>query len=442
LLPKQAHRLSIEWLAPKTLSRNRRNARKHSKRGIGQLALSISTFGFIVPVLIDSEGNVLAGHGRLAAAEKLGYTQIPAIRTDHLTPAQAKAFALADNRLTEVSTWDDKLLAEALKELTELELDFSIEATGFATGEIDFRIESINTACAEAEVDAIPSLTTAPPVTKHGDQWRLGKHIVRCDNALNASAYEGLLGDEEASVVFTDPPYNVKIDGHATGLGKVRHREFVMASGEMTSGQFESFLKDVCSNLMRHSLPGSLHYICMDWRHAPELLAAGKESYAELKNICIWVKSNAGMGSLYRSQHEFVFVFKNGAGKHRNNIELGRHGRNRTNVWHYPSASDFGRGGDDGLLAGSHPTPKPVRMIADAILDCTARGDIVLDPFLGAGSTLMAAERVGRVCRGMEIDPVYVDLTIRRWQNFTGDCAVHAETGKLFGDPHDGDQLG
>jgi DNA modification methylase len=437
----QGHHLSIEWLAPDALKRNSRNARKHSRQQVGQLALSIGSFGFNVPVLVDSNGNVLAGHGRIAAAEKLRLHEIPVIRVEHLTPAQAKAFMLADNRLTEIASWDDQLLAEALKELSALELDFSIEATGFTIGEIDLRIGG-DTGDADDNADAIPLPTDVPPISKFGDQWRLRDHILRCDNALEASAYEGLLQGTQAAMVFTDPPYNVKIDGHASGLGKVRHREFAMASGEMSPDQFLSFLKNTCALLVHHSAPASVHFICMDWRHAEELLAAGKENYSELKNICVWTKSNAGMGSFYRSQHEFVFVFKNGAGKHRNNIELGRHGRNRTNVWAYLSSGHFGRAGDDVNLVGSHPTPKPVRMVADAILDCSARGDIILDPFLGSGSTLLAAERVGRICRGLELDPGYVDLTIRRWQNYTGDCAIHAETGKRFSELDEGRQHG
>jgi ParB-like nuclease domain/DNA methylase len=346
-------RISIEWLAMSALKRNPRNPRKHSNQQIRQLAASISTFGFNVPILVDSDGQVLAGHGRLAAADKLGHKEIPVVRIEHLSPAQAKAFTLADNRLTELSSWDDQLLAEALNELTELELDFSIEATGFAVADIDLRIEGLAAADDDPGADTLPPLAAPSPITSVGDQWRLGKHVIRCDNALEPSAYDHLLQGTPASLVFTDPPYNVKIDGHASGLGKTQHREFAMASGEMTPDQFVAFLKTACTNLVRHSAEGSIHFICMDWRHAADLLAAGTDNYAELKNVCVWVKSNAGMGSFYRSQHEFVFVFKNGTGKHRNNIELGRHGRNRTNVWQYPSANTPRRAGDDNDLAGS-----------------------------------------------------------------------------------------
>jgi DNA methylase len=235
-------------------------------------------------------------------------------------------------------------------------------------------------------------------------------------------------------MAFCDPPYNVKIDGHASGLGRTHHREFVMASGEMSEAEFASFLTLACAQLARNSLDGSIHFICMDWGHAGELITAGRTAYSELKNVCVWVKHNAGMGSFYRSQHELVFVFKAGRGPHRNNVQLGQFGRHRTNVWSYPGANSFGRATDEGHLLALHPTVKPVRLVADAILDCSVRRDIVLDPFLGSGTTLIAAERVGRACYGMEIDPPYVDTAVRRWQAYAGGEAIHAVTGLRFND--------
>jgi hypothetical protein len=232
--------------------------------------------------------------------------------------------------------------------------------------------------------------------------------------------------------VFTDPPYNVPIDGHASGLGSIRHRDFVMAAGEMGEKEFTTFLTEACSLLASNSVEGSIHFLCMDWRHLRQLLAAGGEVYSELKNICVWVKHNAGMGSFYRSQHELVCVFKHGRGAHRNNVQLGQYGRHRTNVWSYPGVNSFGRGTEEGNLLALHPTVKPVAMVADAILDCSARGDIVLVPFMGSGTTVMAAERVGRRCYGMELNPLYVDTTIRRWQAFTGATARQSETGRAF----------
>ena len=239
---------------------------------------------------------------------------------------------------------------------------------------------------------------------------------------------------KRAQMVFTDFPYNVQIPGHASGKGRTQHRDFAMASGEMDVFEFTSFLMRSCALMAKYTADGSIHFLCMDWRHVGELLEAGRLAYTELKNICVWVKDNGGMGSLYRSKHEFVFVFKSGTAAHRNNVQLGRYGRNRTNVWLYPCANTFSRQSDEGYLAALHPTVKPVAMVADAMLDCSARGDLVLDPFLGSGTTLIAAERVGRSCYGMEIDPLYADTIVRRWQAFTGDHAVHAVTGKRFDD--------
>ena len=240
------------------------------------------------------------------------------------------------------------------------------------------------------------------------------------------------MATEKAAAVFTDPPYNVPIDGHVSGLGQIHHREFEMAAGEMDPAAFTSFLETALDLMVRFGHPGSLVYACMDWRHMAELLAAARANVLEMLNLCIWTKPNAGMGSFYRSQHELVFVFKAGQGVHRNNVQLGRYGRNRTNVWAYAGGLGFGRAGEEGHLAALHPTVKPIAMVADAILDSSRRGDIVLDPFLGSGTTLMAAERTGRRCCGLELDPLYADVILRRWQTYTGASARHAETGATF----------
>jgi DNA modification methylase len=408
------------------------NPRKHSERQIKQIAVSIQSFGFNVPVLVKHDNEVVAGEGRVKAAKQLGLQEIPVIRLEHLTEAQARAFMVADNRLSEVSEWDDQLLGQLLKELSELELDFSLEATGFSAPEIDLRIEGVSSDDEPDPADKIIDVNEGPPISKVGDLWHLDAHSIMCANALEAESYNKLMQGDRAAMVFCDPPYNQKIYGHVSGKGRIHHREFVMASGEMTREQFTAFLAE-CSRLMvAYSIDGAIEFICMDWQHIEDLLAATRLAKLELKNICVWVKNNAGMGSLYRSRHEFILVFKNGTAPHRNNIELGRHGRNRTNVWEYSGANGFGRQSDEGNLSALHPTVKPVRMIADAMLDCSARGDIVLDPFLGSGSTLIAAERVGRTCRGIELDPLYVDVAIRRWQAYTGDSAVQAGTGKCF----------
>jgi len=431
-----APRISIVYRAIDQLKPNPANPRLHSKKQIRQIANSIETFGFNVPVLVDAELNVFAGHGRLLACRELGWSEVPTLCLDHLTPAQARAFGIADNRLTEIATWDDRLLAEQLKDLSLLGLDFSLEVTGFEVAEIDLRIASLDDMPERDDdpADAVPEVSAEPPISQIGDLWLLGRHRVLCGNALDPEAFATLMGGERAAMVFTDPPYNVPIEGHASGLGGIHHRPFPMASGEMDKAAFTSFLGRACRNLATFSAGGSLHYVCMDWRHLDELLTAGGEAYGELKNVCVWIKDNPGMGSLYRSQHEFVFVFKQRGGSHRNNVQLGQFGRNRSNVWRYPGINSFARSTGEGNLLALHPTVKPVAMVADAILDCSARGEIVLDAFLGSGTTVIAAERVGRRCCGLELDPCYVDTVIRRWQALTGGNARHVASDRSFDD--------
>jgi DNA modification methylase len=299
-------------------------------------------------------------------------------------------------------------------------------------GEIDLKIEELSSV-KEDPADDLPPLISGLPAVKPGDLWLLNRHRLLCGNALESNDYRTLMNKAMAAMIFADPPFNVKIDGNVCGLGSIRHREFAMASGEMTETEFIAFLTRVCSLMARYSTDGSIHYICMDWRHMAELLEAGRLAYTELKNLCVWTKDNAGMGSLYRSQHELVFVFKHGRAAHRNNVDLGRNGRYRTNVWRYGGANSFSRNNtEEGNLLEVHPTVKPVAMVVDAILDCSARGDIVLDPFLGSGTTLMACERTGRICYAIELDNVYVDAAIRRWQIYTGSQAIHASTGCSF----------
>ncbi|WP_372625114.1 site-specific DNA-methyltransferase [Falsiroseomonas sp.] len=380
--------LSIAYHAIAGLKLNDRNPRVHSPRQIRQLAHSIKTFGFNGAVLIDREGGVIAGHARILACQQLGWTEVPTICLDHLSPDEARAFMIADNRLAETSTWNEQLLAETLRDLSLVDLDFSLEVTGFEMAEIDLRIESLDAAPKREDdpADAPATLPTGPAVSHLGDLWKLGRHRLLCGNALDEAAYAQLMAGKRAAMVFTDPPYNVPIAGHVSGLGAVQHREFAMASGEMSATEFTAFLRSALGPAARHSRDGALHFVCMDWRHMPELLAAGGEVYSELKNLCVWAKDNAGMGSLYRSQHELVFVYKSGRASHRNNVELGRHGRHRSNLWSYPGVNSFGRRGEEGSLLALHPTVKPVALVADAILDCSARGDLVLDPFLGVNA--------------------------------------------------------
>jgi DNA modification methylase len=427
------HRVTVTYRAINDLKLDPANPRVHTRQQLRKIARSIETFGFNVPVLVDTNLKVIAGHGRILAMKELGWTEIPTIWIDHLSEAQARAFMIADNRLTEIATWDDTLLGQQLKALSEVELDFDPEVTGFTMGEIDLRIEGLEVTYAGAPdpSDALPA-TTGSLVSRAGDLWLLGHHRVYCGDALDDRPYDALMQGETAAMVFTDPPYNVKIDGNVSGLGAVQHREFAMASGEMTDAEFTAFLTRACAQLARHSDDGSIHFVCMDWRHMGELLAAGREAYAELKNVCAWIKDNAGMGSLYRSQHEMVFVFKHGRGQHRNNVQLGHYGRNRTNVWRYPGATSFSKSGEEGNLLALHPTVKPVALVADAIMDVSARGEVVLDAFLGSGTTVIAAERTGRRCYGLELDPRYVDTIIRRWQAYTGAEALHASSKLTF----------
>jgi DNA modification methylase len=434
-LKKASLSLKIVYCRIDALKPDPANPRRHTRKQVRQIAESIKAFGFNVPILIDRDGNVIAGHGRWLACRELGITEVPTLCLDHLTPAQARAFMIADNRLTEISVWDDRLLARQLKELSLVGLDFDIEVTGFEMGEIDLRIASVDEpAQAEADpADVVPEIP-ATPLSKLGDMWLLHCHRLLCGSALDSAVFAALMGEERAATAFIDPPYNVRIDGHAGGLGAIHHRPFPMASGEMDRSQFTAFLGQAFRNLTAFSIDGSIHFVCMDWRHLEELLAAGREAYDELKNICVWVKDNAGMGSFYRSRHELVCVFKHGRNGHRNNIQLGQFGRNRSNVWHYPGANSFARYSEEGNLLALHPTVKPVAMVADAILDCSARDDIVLDAFLGSGTTVIAAERTGRRCHGMELDPAYVDTSVRRWQKLTGGRARHAASGRSFDD--------
>jgi DNA modification methylase len=427
--------LSVVYRHVETLARDPKNPRTHSKKQIEQIANSIKAFGFNVPFLIDREQRVIAGHGRLAACELLGIDSVPTISLQHLTEEQIRAFMIADNRLTENGAWDDQLLAQHFQALSAVDLDFSLETTGFEMGEIDVFVDNLASAPSSAEdlSDVLPESSSAVPITKAGDLWLLNQHRLFCGDALEERSYELLMDSNPASAVFIDPPFNCRIDHYVSGFGKIHHAEFAMGSGEMSSEEFTAFLSKAFSHLVRHSTLGSLHFIALDWRHMNELLGAAEKLYSELKNVCVWVKESGGQGSLYRSQHELFFVFKNGEAKHRNNIQLGQFGRYRTNVWQYPRVNPLRKNdGEDGNLLRLHPTVKPVALVADAILDCTARSDIVLDSFMGSGTTIIAAERTGRVAYGMELDPTYVDLTIRRWQNLTGLRGIHSGSGKSF----------
>lgn len=410
------------------LKRQASNPRTHSKKQIRQIANSIKEFGFVSPVLVDKDDRIVAGHGRVAAAKLLGMTSVPTVRIEHWTEAQIRAYVIADNKLAANAGWDEGLLRLELKELS-VNLEFDVRLTGFETAELDKLLaDTANDADADDEVAEVDP--SKPAVSRLGDLWRIGNHFVLCADATKPESFAALLNGEQAQLIFTDPPYNVAIDGHVSGLGKNRHREFAMASGEMTENEFATFLETVFRNLAENSTDGSLHYICIDWRHVWELLCAGRKAYRELKNLCVWNKTNGGMGSLYRSKHELVFVFKNGTGKHVNNVELGSNERYRTNVWTYAGANSFGATRDDDLA--THPTVKPVRLIADAILDASDRNAVVLDAFGGSGSTLIAAERTGRRGHALELDPHYVDAIVKRVSEATKAEAVLVRTRETF----------
>lgn len=423
----------IEFRRTSDLKPNPRSARKHPKRKIHKIAAWIKTIGWTRPIVINGNRVIVCGHALWEAAKYLGIEQVPTIRLTGVSEDVLRAYAIADNRLVELAGWDEPILAIELQHLLSIECDdLEITMSGFEVPEIDLIIDRVQ-AKAEKEDVGWQAEFARVPITETGDLYQLGKHKIFCGDARYEKGYEDLLGRQRASAVWADPPFNVQIAGNVSGKGAVRHREFAMASGEMTDLEFVSFLDRFLRNVRAFSIEGSIHYICIDWRHVDALIRAGKPIYDALLNICVWIKDNGGMGSFYRSQHEFVVVFRKGKG-HRNNIQLGRFGRNRTNVWEYPGVVTQSKQGDEGNLLSLHPTVKPVAMVADAILDCTKRGEIILDPFLGSGTTLLAAERVGRICYGIEIDPIYVDVAIRRWQAQTGEPAVHVATGECFDD--------
>ncbi|MFT3731775.1 MAG: DNA methyltransferase [Hyphomicrobium sp.] len=407
----------------------RRNARTHSAKQLSQIAKSIETFGFVNPILVDIDGHIVAGHGRAEAARKLGLNKVPVICLDHLNQSELRAYAIADNRLAELAGWDKDILALELADLITIDNAFDVSVTGFDHAEIDLTIQGqTNVVDTADEIPDVPAADKAE--TRLGTLWQLGPHRIICADVRDREAIERLMDGERARMVFTDPPYNVPIGGHVSGLGRQHHREFAVASGEMTPEEFTGFLKASLANLAAASADGALHYICMDWRHLGELMSAGQSVYTEMKNLCVWNKTNGGMGSFYRSKHELVLIYKRGRAKHINNIELGRFGRYRSNVWEYAGVNTWRKGRQQDL--SDHPTVKPVLLVADALQDASNRGDIVLDGFGGAGTTLMAAEKIGRRARLIELDPRYVDVAVMRWQKATGLKAVNGDTGRPF----------
>jgi DNA modification methylase len=423
----------LQYIPVNTLTPNERNARTHSSKQIRQIAQSIKTFGFLVPLVIDENRMILAGHGRYAAAKSLGITDVPVVQVRDLSAAKKRALALADNKIAENAGWDREILAIELPELAELLVpeDLDISITGFAPVEIDQLVSDFEQDPSDPADHIEPEWLSRAPVSQVGDLWRLDKHLLLCGDARDPDTLDRLMGESRAAIAFLDPPYNVRVKD-IVGRGRVKHDEFAMASGELSSANFVEFLRATLKAASAVSKDGAVHYVCMDWRHVWELLEAGKSVYKDVLNIAVWVKSNAGQGSFYRSQHEFVGIFRVGEEPQLNNIELGRHGRSRSNVWSYPGVNVFRAGRLDDLRC--HPTVKPIALVADAIKDCSRRGDTVLDTFSGSGTTILAAERVGRRAFAMEIEPRFVDVAIRRWQAFTRKDATHVASGRCFDD--------
>ena len=413
--------LHVELVDTNLLKPYAMNARAHSRKQVRRIADSIKQFGFTNPLLIDELGEVIAGHGRLQAAQQIKIGQVPVIRLRHLDTAQKRALRLADNRIAELSSWTPELLTSELQFLVET--DFAVEVTGFDTIDLDRILTPAN--AADDPDDAPVPAPPDQPTSRSGDIWLLGDHKLICGDARLSETYTALLGTELADLVITDPPYNVPISGHVSGTN--RHGDLAMASGEMSRAEFQRFLSEALTCARERSRPGSVHYVFMDWRSLAQLLAVGASVYGHLLNICVWAKTNAGMGSFYRSQHEFIAVFRHGDVAHINNIQLGRLGRYRSNLWTYAGATTFSRTRDADLV--DHPTVKPIAMIADAIRDASGPGDLVLDPFGGSGSTLLAADKVGRRAALIEFDPAYVDVILRRFEERTGIAPILGATG-------------
>ena len=392
------------------------------------IADSIKQFGFTNPILIDDAGLILAGHGRFEAAGLLGLAEVPTITLSHMSAAEKRADAIADNRLAEKAGWDRETLALEFGQIVELDEEFEIVRTGFDLEEVELIIDAAWSDGIENDRVEVPESGCA--TTRLGDLWKLGEHQIICGDALQQETYRKLLGKERAHTVVSDLPYNVPIAGHVSGLGKARHRESLQASGEMSEAEFVRFLIAAMILMARFSRSGSLHYLFMDWRHIDEMMRAGRSVYDHFVNLCVWAKTNGGMGSLYRSRHELVFVFKKGDRPHTNNVKLGANGRYRTNVWEYSGANSFSADRDEALAM--HPTVKPVPLIADAIMDASHRGEIVLDPFAGSGTTGIAAAKTDRIARLAELDPLYCDVILRRFEKVLGIEPLLLETGEPF----------
>ncbi|MBC7767216.1 MAG: site-specific DNA-methyltransferase [Phycisphaerales bacterium] len=438
--PKLRHALKVEQVAISSVRPRSRNPRRHSEAQIAKIMDSILEFGFTAPLLVTENGEIIGGHGRHQAALRLGLTHIPIIRLTGLSDAQIRALVIADNQLAALSSWDEDLLASELEALV-LDDSFEVPAsiTGFESAQIDALVYGDDFAV-DDPADAVTPTPPAAPVSQLGDIWRAEGLSLMCGDALNGAHYAMLLGEARADQVITDPPYNVKINGHVSGKGRTRHREFVQGSGELSDEDFISFLAAALKATRAHATPGAFAYVFMDSAHLFHLFVAARAAGLSQKALCTWAKTNAGMGSFYRSQTEHCVVFKTSEAGGANNIQLGRFGRNRTTLWSYPGMNSFSRKRDAALAL--HPTIKPVGLLADAILDASPRGGLILDPFAGSGSTLIAAARVGRRAAGLELDPIYVDGAIGRISAVTGTAFKRASDGALWSELADAHKEG
>jgi DNA modification methylase len=421
----------IELVAIDDLILPSRRLRHATERQIHDLMNIIRTVGFVVPLVVDEKLCVWAGTNRLEAARRLGLSVVPTVKFRSLSEPQKRAFRIADNKLQERTRWDRRQLAIELPELAPLlsEQGLDISITGFSAAEIDQITFDLEEQSHDPTDDFDKQWLPKIPISRSGDIFRLGDHILCCGDARDKDLIRRLVGNKLAAMSFLDPPYNVRVRD-IVGRGKVKHAEFAMASGEMAPDEFEIFLENTLSAAAAASLDSAVHYVCTDWRHVDALIRSAQKVYSKMLNLAVWVKSNAGQGSFYRSQHELIGVFRVGGEPHLNNVELGRHGRSRSNVWSYPGVNAFRAGRMEDLRA--HPTTKPIAMVCDAIKDCTRPDDTVLDTFCGSGTTILAAERVGRRAVCIETEPRFIDLTIRRWQDFTERDAVHVDEGASF----------
>jgi DNA modification methylase len=418
----------IEMVPIGELRQNPLHARIHKKEKFSHLAASMRHFKNIAPLLVGRNNVIIAGYARWQAAKLNGLKEVPTIRAEHLSEQEQQAYALADNRFTELAEWDLDLLKLHFEQLSIPNLSFDLELTGFGTAKIDQVLGSTSAQHDDAD-DVLPPIEDRHAVSRPDDVWILDTHRLICGDALLPATYERLLGDTVVQMVFADVPYNCRIGGHARSR-RSGHREFLMASGEMSPVQYRDFLTDALTNTRRVCANGAIVFVCMDHFHMAELLSAGIPLFGKPKNLCVWVKDNAGMGSFYRSQHELILAFKVGDGPHINNFGLGENGRYRTNVWQYPGANSAAANRAE--MLAMHPTVKPCALVMDAIKDCSRRNGSILDPFAGSGTTLIACERTGRRGYAIELDPHYVDLIIHRWQNLTGQQATHAATNETF----------